>query len=84
MTDDHLPRFHKLAENVIGFSGYNGRGIAPGTTFGRLLALHVLGQLDEKDLPLPASSPTTPSFRSAKAAYYEVGAQLLHLIQARL
>jgi glycine/D-amino acid oxidase-like deaminating enzyme len=83
MTDDHLPRFHKLAENVIGFSGYNGRGIAPGTTFGRLLALHVLGQLDEKDLPLPASTPTTPSFRSAKAAYYEVGAQLLHLVQAR-
>ncbi|UPK39233.1 FAD-binding oxidoreductase [Bradyrhizobium sp. 186] len=84
MTDDHLPRFHKLAENVIGFSGYNGRGIAPGTTFGRLLALHALGQVDEQDLPLPASTPTTPSFRSAKAAYYEVGAQLLHLIQARL
>ncbi|CAN7210228.1 FAD-binding oxidoreductase [Bradyrhizobium sp. LjRoot220] len=83
MTDDHLPRFHKLAENVVGFSGYNGRGIAPGTTFGRLLALLALGQLDEKDLPLPVSAPTTPSFRSAKAAYYEVGAQLLHLIQAR-
>jgi len=83
MTDDHLPRFHKLAENVTGFSGYNGRGIAPGTTFGRLLALHALGQLDEKDLPLPASAPTKPSFRSAKAAYYEVGSQLLHLIEAR-
>jgi len=83
MTDDHLPRFHKLADNVTGFSGYNGRGIAPGTTFGRLLALHALGQLDEKDLPLPASAPTKPSFRSAKTAYYEVGAQLLHLIEAR-
>lgn len=84
MTDDHLPRFHKFADNVIGFSGYNGRGIAPGTTFGRLLALHVLGQIDEKDLPLPASSPTRPHFRSAKAALYEVGAQLVHLIEARL
>jgi glycine/D-amino acid oxidase-like deaminating enzyme len=84
MTDDHLPRFHRLAENVIGFSGYNGRGIAPGTTFGRLLALYALGQLDEKDLPLPASSPTRPNFRSAKAAIYEVGAQLVHLIEARL
>jgi glycine/D-amino acid oxidase-like deaminating enzyme len=83
MTDDHLPRFHKLAENVFGFSGYNGRGIAPGTTFGRLLALHALGQLDEKDLPLPASPPTKPSFRSARAAIYEVGAQLVHLIEAR-
>jgi len=83
MTDDHLPRFHKLAENVVGFSGYNGRGIAPGTTFGRLLAFHALGQLDEKDLPLPASPPTKPSFRSARSAFYEVGAQLAHLIEAR-
>jgi glycine/D-amino acid oxidase-like deaminating enzyme len=36
MTDDNLPRFNKFAQNAIGFSGYNGRGIAPGTTFGRL------------------------------------------------
>ena len=84
MTDDHLPRFHKLAENVFGFSGYNGRGIAPGTTFGRLLALYALGQLDEKDLPLPASSPIRPNFRNARTALYEVGAQLVHLIEARL
>jgi glycine/D-amino acid oxidase-like deaminating enzyme len=84
MTDDHLPRFHKLAENVFGFSGYNGRGIAPGTTFGRLLALYALGQLDEKDLPLPASLPIKPNFRSARTALYEVGAQLVHLIEARL
>jgi glycine/D-amino acid oxidase-like deaminating enzyme len=83
MTDDHLPRFHKFAENVFGFNGYNGRGIAPGTTFGRLLALHALGHLDEKDLPLPASLPMKPSFRSAKSALYEVGAQLVHLIEAR-
>jgi glycine/D-amino acid oxidase-like deaminating enzyme len=84
MTDDHLPRFHKLAENVFGFSGYNGRGIAPGTTFGRLLALYTLGQLDEKDLPLPASTPIKPNFRSARTALYEVGAQFVHLIEARL
>jgi len=84
MTDDHLPRFHKLAENVFGFSGYNGRGIAPGTTFGRLLALYALGQLDEKDLPLPASTPIKPNFRSARTALYEVGAQFVHLIEARL
>src|SRR5690606_2864969 len=38
MTTDSLPRFHRLAENVVGFSGYNGRGIAPGTVFGRTLA----------------------------------------------
>ena len=37
MTADRLPRFHKLAPNVISFSGYNGRGIAPGTAFGRAI-----------------------------------------------
>ncbi len=40
MTSNALPRFHRLAENVITFSGYNGRGIGTGTVFGRLLAEH--------------------------------------------
>ena len=26
---DALPRFHRLGRNVVAFSGYNGRGIAP-------------------------------------------------------
>ena len=69
---------------MLSVGGYNGRGIAPGTTFGRLLALYALGQLDEKDLPLPASTPIKPNFRSARTALYEVGAQFVHLIEARL
>ena len=56
MTSNALPRFHRLAENVVSFSGYNGRGIGTGTVFGRLLADHVLGKLSEKDLPLPVPS----------------------------
>ncbi|MFD1327717.1 NAD(P)/FAD-dependent oxidoreductase [Mycoplana ramosa] len=84
MTVDNLPRFHRLAENVIGFSGYNGRGIAPGTVFGKVLARHVAGEISEKDLPLPVTDPAAQSFRPIREGYYEVGAQLAHLVQARI
>lgn len=84
MTVDNLPRFHRLAENVIGFSGYNGRGIAPGTVFGKVLARHVAGEITEKDLPLPVTDPVAQSFRPVREGYYEVGAQLAHLVQARV
>jgi glycine/D-amino acid oxidase-like deaminating enzyme len=83
MTNDNLPRFHKLGRNVVSFCGYNGRGIAPGTVFGRALASLILGKLAEQDLPLPVSEPTRPAFRTAKELYYEVGAQIVHLAEAR-
>ncbi|WET73546.1 NAD(P)/FAD-dependent oxidoreductase [Rhizobium croatiense] len=83
MTDNALPRFHKFAPGVIGFSGYNGRGIAPGTVFGRTLAEHILGRLSEADLPLPLTSPTEPSFRALKELWYEAGAQVAHFADAR-
>ena len=79
MTVDHLPRFHRLARNVVGFSGYNGRGIAPGTVFGRVLAELITGRIDEAGLPLPITTPRAPAFRFLKELYYELGAQLVHL-----
>jgi glycine/D-amino acid oxidase-like deaminating enzyme len=84
MTSNALPRFHRLAENVISFSGYNGRGIGTGTVFGRLLADHVLGKLSEEDLPLPVTTPEAPAFPALREAYYEAGAQIAHAIGARL
>jgi len=83
MTDNALPRFHKFNHNVIGFSGYNGRGIAPGTTFGKLLARHILGEVSEADLPLPLTEPKEPGFRALKEAYYEAGAQIAHFAGER-
>lgn len=83
MTDNALPRFHKFAPNVVGFSGYNGRGIAPGTVFGRTLARHILGQMSEADLPLPLTAPAEPSFRAVKEVWYEAGAQVAHFADAR-
>jgi glycine/D-amino acid oxidase-like deaminating enzyme len=84
MTDNSLPRFHRLAPNVIAFSGYNGRGIAPGTVFGRLLAAHVAGKVGEADLPLPVTPPVDARLRRLKEAYYEWGAQVAHFADARL
>jgi glycine/D-amino acid oxidase-like deaminating enzyme len=84
MTSNALPRFHRLAENVISFSGYNGRGIGTGTVFGRLLADHVLGKLSDKDMPLPVTTPDAPAFSALREAYYEAGAQIAHAVGARL
>lgn len=83
MTDNALPRFHRFGKNVIGFSGYNGRGISPGTTFGKVLAYHILGDIAEKDLPLPLTEVREAAFRSAKEAYYEAGAQIAHFTGER-
>ena len=79
MTTDALPRFHRLAPNVVSFSGYNGRGIAPGTVFGRLLAGVIAGRLTDADLPLPVTVPQAQAFRGLREAYYEYGAQVAHL-----
>ncbi|KAA5614204.1 FAD-binding oxidoreductase [Rhodovastum atsumiense] len=83
MTDNALPRLHRFAPNVIGFSGYNGRGIAPGTVFGQVLARHVLGDLPEQEMPLPWTDPRAPSFRLAREFGYEAGAQLVHFTGER-
>jgi glycine/D-amino acid oxidase-like deaminating enzyme len=83
MTSNSLPRFHRLARNVVSFSGYNGRGIAPGTTFGRTLARLVLGDIQEADLPLPMTEPEPVRYRAVKEAYYEIGAQIAHAATAR-
>jgi glycine/D-amino acid oxidase-like deaminating enzyme len=52
MTPDHLPRIHRLADGLYTPIGYNGRGITPGTMFGKGIA-QVLSGSSEKDLPLP-------------------------------
>lgn len=79
MTDNALPRFHKFADRVLGFSGYNGRGISPGTVFGKVLAQHILGEMPEEELPLPLTVPAEPALRVLKETYYEAGAQIAHL-----
>jgi glycine/D-amino acid oxidase-like deaminating enzyme len=83
MTSDSLPRFHTLAQKIISFSGYNGRGIAPGTVFGRILAEQIVGKITDADLPLPVTQPKEQGLRALREGYYEVGAQLAHLVGNR-
>ena len=83
MTDNALPRFHKFGKNVIGFSGYNGRGISPGSTFGKVLANYILGDIADADLPLPLTKVQEASFCPMKEAYYEAGAQIAHFATER-
>ena len=83
-TPDALPRFHRLARNVVSFSGYNGRGIAPGTVFGRELARLVLGEVGVDEVPLPESGIGVFGLKPLREAFYEAGAQVAHAVGARL
>lgn len=84
MTADALPRLHGLDRHVVSFSGFNGRGIAPGTVLGRELARLVTGQCGPGDLPLPATPLVPASWRALRELGYEAGAQLVHAVQARI
>lgn len=83
MTADNLPRFHRLEDDVFTFCGYNGRGIAPGTVFGRAMAEFLAGETAESALPLPVTRPSPVALRGLRSAFYEAGAQLAHLTEAR-
>ena len=82
-TADALPRFHQLARNVVSFSGYNGRGIGPGTVFGRELARLVAGQVGVEAMSLPATVIAPAGWRPVREAFYEAGAQVAHVVGAR-
>ena len=83
MTPDHIPRFHMPDENLVSVSSYNGRGIGPGTVFGKLLAGLVQGaSLDT--IPLPVSEPKAIRTRIFRGLFYEAGARSYHFIQRRL
>lgn len=79
MTSDALPRLHVSGDSWFSISGYNGRGIAPGTTFGRDLARLALGQAVAADMALPVTPAQAAAFRPLREAYYEVGSQVAHL-----
>lgn len=78
MTRDALPRFHRLARNTYSISGYNGRGIAPGTAFGRELAQLAMGRLAEGQLSLPLTPLVRAPWRRSRERLYEWGAAALH------
>jgi glycine/D-amino acid oxidase-like deaminating enzyme len=83
MTADALPRLHVHDRRVFSISGYNGRGIGPGTVMGRDLARLARGEIAIDDLALPVTDLTPARLRPAREAFYEVGAQLAHFVGSR-
>ena len=83
MTTDHIPRFHILGPDCVMITGYNGRGIGPGTVCGKLLA-NFLMEGSEKDMPLPVSKPHPVFLRRLRELYYESGARMYHFLQKRV
>jgi glycine/D-amino acid oxidase-like deaminating enzyme len=83
MTDDALPRLHVLGPQALACGGYNGRGIAPGTVFGRLLAAFICGTIAADELPLPITPQRPARFKLAKEILYRVGSQVAHAFDAR-
>lgn len=70
MTPDHLPRVLRLAEDLYTPIGYNGRGIAPGTMFGKAMAGLIAGE-KEADLPLPVTDPKSVASRALASRLYQ-------------
>lgn len=83
MTADNLPRFHSFGPRAFGFSGYNGRGISPGTVFGACLSDLITGARAQSDLPLPLTEIDLPRFRRIRELSYELGATLVHAVSDR-
>ena len=83
MTSNALPRFYRLGPNMVSISGYNGRGIAPGTLFGKALAALTLGQCSDDEMPLPISEVRRAGGRRMRSAGYEAGASLSHFFGSR-
>ena len=84
MTTDHIPRFHMPDESFITVTSYNGRGIGPGTVFGKLMAQVVLGEADKKDIALPLQKEKSIFMRNLRGLFYETGARLYHTAQRRI
>lgn len=70
MTGDHLPRIHRLDEGLYTPIGYNGRGIAPGTIFGKAMAELLAGGA-EADLLMPVTDVRQETARGLKAGFYQ-------------
>ena len=71
MTPDHLPRILRLADGLYTPIGYNGRGIALGTVFGRAMAELLAGGA-EANLPLPITERRTVGSAPFMSRLYRV------------
>ena len=82
MTADHLPKIVRLGPGGYQVHGYSGRGIGPGTVFGKAIG-DAIAKGDEAELPLSPQAAYIERFVGAKTLYYETGAAAFHLMDSR-
>jgi len=82
MTRDHLPRISQPASGMVCVTGYNGRGIGPGTVFGRALADFAMNGRAE-DLPLPIQPEPSACCGALRGFAIESGARASHFFGCR-
>ena len=79
MTDDHIPKILRLGNNAYSVFGYSGRGIGPGTYFGKAVS-DCLVTGDEKFLPVDPLDNYQEPLSSVKGRIIEFGATVSHLL----
>jgi len=86
-ADRHDPRpsatSRRGGKQRIGDYGYNGRGIGPGTVFGRAVAKYF--KTGEKAaLPFPVTQNPSEPFAGLRGLAIEAGARIFHFIDGRI
>ncbi|MEQ9696047.1 FAD-binding oxidoreductase [Shimia sp. SDUM112013] len=82
MTTEHLPKVLCPDPSLMVCFGYSGRGISPGTLFGKHIAEALLNDTPDA-LPVPPVKVHRLPFAGLRGAYYETGATLTHLVKDR-
>ncbi len=78
-SENYVPNLHDLGRGLYSVSGFSGRGIAPGTAFGREMADFILGRINSRDLPLPLSTIKSVPLNKLRELFYETGSQITRL-----
>ena len=73
MTKDHIPKIVNFEENALSCFGYSGRGIAPGTLFGKTCASALLTE-NLSMLPVSAVLQYKESFTRQIPPFNEMAA----------
>ena len=79
MTDDHIPKILRLGNNAYSVFGYSGRGIGPGTYFGKAVS-DCLITGDENFLPVDPLDNYQEPLSRIKGGIIEFGATVSHLL----
>ena len=82
MTRDHMPKVVETGTHKMSIFGYSGRGIGPGTVFGKAASDWVLRE-DPSVFPVASMPSYREKHSKVMDAYYQAGAVAAHLSGAR-